>query len=309
MDGQVQRTVAISGASGLIGTALTTYLSGRGWNVRPMTRAVDPTSTSRSARGTGPIAWNPNKPLDPASLNGVDAVVHLAGAGVGDRRWTQEYKREIRESRVSGTHVIAEAIAGMEQPPQVFVSGSAIGYYGDTGDRTVDETSRQGTGFLADVVRDWEAAADPARAAGIRTVHPRTGLVASHKGGAWQRMLPLFKAGIGGRLGNGRQYWSVISLRDEVAALDFLIESQLSGPVNIVIPDVPTNREVTAAMGKALGRPTALPVPAFALKTVLGEFSVEVLGSTRVRPTVLLEAGFTWQDRTVDAVVASAIRE
>lgn len=311
MTPQPVKTVAISGASGLIGTALSRHLSGQGWQVRPMVRSVGAQSSVGAARpqGGGSIPWDPYGTLNPESLAGVDVVVHLAGAGVGDHRWTASYKDEIRNSRVAGTRTIARAIAGMDEPCSVFVSGSAIGFYGDTGSRVVDESSPQGEGFLADVVRDWESAADPAREAGVRTVHPRTGLVASREGGAWQRMLPLFKAGVGGRLGSGDQFWSVISLRDEVAALQFLIESDLSGPVNLVIPEAPTNREVTEAMGKALRRPVALPVPAFALKAVLGEFSVEVLGSTRVRPSVLLDAGFSWQDGSVSAVVASAIRE
>jgi len=186
------------------------------------------------------------------------------------------------------------------------VSASAIGFYGETGDREVDESAPQGTGFLADVVREWEAAADPARSAGIRVVHPRSGLVVSSRGGAWARMFPLFRAGVGGRLGNGRQYWSWISLRDEVAALRFLIDQPLAGPVNLTGPQPVTNAEVTDAMGAVLHRPTVLPAPAFALRAYLGEFSSEVLGSQRVRPGRLLDAGFTWQDPTiVDAIRAA----
>ncbi len=290
--------VAITGASGLIGAALTASLRGDGVEVRRLVR--------RQPRDSGEIQWQPGTELDPGRLEGVTAVVHLAGAGVGDHRWTTAYKREIRESRVQGTDTIARAVAAMPTPPHVLVSASAIGFYGDTGDRAVDESDTAGSGFLAEVVRQWEAAAQPARAAGVRVVHPRTGLVCSSKGGTWARLLPLFRAGIGGRLGNGRQYWSWISLRDEVAALRYLMDGALEGPVNLTAPHPETNAAVTKAMGQVLHRPAALPVPAFALKLVLGEFSGEVLASTRVLPTRLSEAGFTWQDPAIDDAIRAA---
>jgi uncharacterized protein (TIGR01777 family) len=207
---------------------------------------------------------------------------------------------------VQGTTTIARAVAGMDDPVRVLVSASAIGFYGETGAEQVDESSPQGTGFLADVVREWEAAADPAREAGIRVAHPRTGLVVSGRGGAWKRLFPIFRAGLGGRLGSGNQYWSWISLRDEIAALRFLLEQQLSGPVNLTAPSPVTNTDVTAAMGEVLGRPTALPVPAFALRTVLGEFSSEVLGSLRVFPQRLLDASFAWQDPSIEDAIRAA---
>jgi uncharacterized protein (TIGR01777 family) len=207
---------------------------------------------------------------------------------------------------VLGTTTIARAVAAMDDPVSVLVSASAIGYYGDTGAQQVDETAPQGTGFLADVVREWEAAADPAREAGIRVAHPRTGLVVSSRGGAWKRLFPIFRAGLGGRLGSGRQYWSWISMRDEVAALRFLIDQPLEGAVNLTAPNAVTNAEVTAAMAEVLRRPAVLPVPAFALRTYLGGFSSEVLGSLRVYPQRLVDAGFTWQDPTIaDAVTAA----
>jgi uncharacterized protein (TIGR01777 family) len=290
--------VALTGASGLIGSALSADLRQDGIEVRHLVR--------RPPSGPHEIAWNPGTPLDPAALNGVTAVVHLAGAGVGDRRWTDAYKRTIRESRVQGTTTIARAVAGMDDPVRVLVSASAIGFYGETGAEQVDESSPQGTGFLADVVREWEAAADPAREAGIRVAHPRTGLVVSGRGGAWKRLFPIFRAGLGGRLGSGNQYWSWISLRDEIAALRFLLEQQLSGPVNLTAPSPVTNTDVTAAMGEVLGRPTALPVPAFALRTVLGEFSSEVLGSLRVFPQRLLDASFAWQDPSIEDAIRAA---
>jgi uncharacterized protein (TIGR01777 family) len=244
--------------------------------------------------------------VDLRALEGIDAVVHLAGAGVGDHRWTEAYKAEIRDSRVRGTDTIARAMAGLERRPTVLVSGSAIGFYGDTGDRAVDESTPAGSGFLADVVVAWEAAADPAREAGIRVVHPRTGLVVAGRGGAWGRLWPIFKLGGGGRLGSGRQWWSFISLRDDVAALTFLLD-HLAGPVNLTAPTPATNAEVTTAMGRLLKRPTLLPVPAKALELALGEFSSEVLGSARVLPNRLLEAGFVFQDPTIEQALAAAL--
>lgn len=284
-------TVAVTGASGLIGSALVTALRSEGHRVKTLVRRppLDPDE----------VQWQPGRPLDPAALEGVGAVVHLAGAGVGDRRWTTKYKRLILQSRVDGTDTIARAMAAMPQPPAVLVSASAIGFYGDTGDRAVDESAPQGEGFLADVVAQWEAAADPARQAGIRVVHPRTGLVVSSRGGAWARLFPFFKAGIGGRLGSGRQYWSWISLRDEIAALQHLLVTDLAGPVNLTAPEPVTNAAVTVAMGEALRRPAVLPVPALALRIYSGEFSSDVLGSLRVLPARLEESGFHWRDRNV----------
>lgn len=291
--------VAVTGASGLIGGALVPHLRRQGHDVLRLVRGV--------ATAPDEVSWDPQVGfVDLPALSGVDAVVHLAGAGVGDHRWTDEYKAVIRESRVRGTDTIARAVAALERQPAVLVSSSAIGFYGDTGDREVDETAPAGTGFLADVVVAWEAAADPARDAGIRVVHPRTGLVVSGRGGAWGRMWPIFRMGAGGRLGSGRQWWSFISLRDELAALTHLLE-HLDGPVNLTAPSPATNAEVTRAMGRALRRPTALPVPRKALEIALGEFSSEVLGSARVVPTRLLGSGFAFQDPTIDAAVAYAL--
>ena len=294
--------VAITGASGLIGSALVPHLRARGDEVLQLVR--------RPARAADEVSWDPAAgTVDLERLAGIDAVVHLAGAGVGDHRWTDAYKRTILDSRVDGTHTIVNAMTALDPRPRILVAGSAIGWYGDTGDRAVDETAPAGAGFLADVVRAWEAAADPARAAGIRVTHARTGLVVAKEGGAWGRLFPIFRLGLGGKLGSGRQYWSWISLRDEVAALTYLLDNDsMTGPVNLTGPAPATNAEVTAAMGKVLGRPTLFAVPSFALKTVLGEFSSEVLGSARVIPSVLDASGFTWQDPTVESAIRAAWR-
>ena len=293
--------IAVTGSSGLIGSALTRQLRSVGHEVVRVVR--------RPASGPDEVTWDPAAgTVDLAGLAGVNAVVHLAGAGVGDHRWTDEYKKQILASRVEGTRTIAIAMTQLDPCPSVLVSASAIGVYGDTGDRTVDETAPAGQGFLAGVVRAWEAAAEPARSAGIRVVHPRSGLVVADGGGAWQRMFPLFRLGLGGRLGPGSQYWSWISLRDEICALQFLVEQdRLTGPVNLTGPEPVTNAQVTKAMGRALGRPTILPVPSFALKAALGEFSTEVLGSARVIPAVLTSAGFVFQDVTIDSAIRSAM--
>lgn len=294
--------VAITGASGLIGSALVPHLRSRGDEVLRLVR--------RPASAADEVSWDPAAgTVDLQRLAGIDAVVHLAGAGVGDHRWTDTYKRTILDSRVDGTHTIVKAMTALDPRPKTLVAGSAIGWYGDTGDRAVDESAPAGDGFLADVVRAWEAAADPARAAGIRVTHARTGLVVAKEGGAWGKLFPIFRLGLGGKLGSGRQYWSWISLRDEIAALTFLLDNDsMTGPVNLTGPSPATNAQVTSAMGKVLGRPTLFAVPAFALKTVLGEFSSEVLGSARVLPSVLESAGFTWQDPTVESAIRAAWR-
>ncbi|MEU4732238.1 TIGR01777 family oxidoreductase [Streptomyces sp. NPDC023588] len=292
--------IAVTGSTGLIGSALVRSLRADGHEVVRFVR--------REPAAADEARWDPVRGyVDPAGLAGCGAVVGLAGAGVGAHRWTAAYKKEIRDSRVLGTAALARAAAALDEPPQVFVVGSAIGYYGDTGDRAVDETAPAGHGFLPSVCVEWEAAAAPAREAGIRTAFARSGLVVAREGGAWGRMFPLFRAGLGGRLGNGRQYWSYISLRDEIAALRHIIDTPgLTGPVNLTAPEPLTNRQITAAMSRVLRRPAVLPVPAVALRLVLGEFSSDVLGSQRARPARLLESGFVFRDPGIEQAIRAA---
>lgn len=284
--------IAVTGGSGLIGSALVRHLRLLDHEVLRLVR--------RPATGPDQVRWDPDRGfVDLVPLAGTQAIIHLAGAGVGDHRWTPAYKATIRDSRILGTRTISRAAALLDPKPAVLVSASAIGYYGNSGPIPLGEDSPKGSGFLSDVVAGWESAAQPARDAGIRVVHPRSGLVVSGVGGAWGRMWPIFRLGAGGRLGDGRQYWSYISLRDEVAALTFLLE-KLEGPVNLTSPNPATNDEVTKAMGNLLNRPTALGVPAKALKLTLGEFSSEILGSIRALPTRLMDAGFEFSDPTID---------
>ncbi|MFD5478148.1 TIGR01777 family oxidoreductase [Streptomyces hawaiiensis] len=295
--------IAVAGASGLIGGALARSLTADGHEVRRLVRG-----TPRTA---GEVRWDPEGGrVDAAGLAGCHAVVNLAGAGVGNRRWTQAYKQRIRDSRVKGTATLAEAVASLDAKdrPRVFVNGSAIGYYGETGERTVDESAPAGEGFLPSLCVEWEGATAPAQEAGVRTVCTRTGLVVSREGGAWGRLFPLFRAGAGGRMGDGRQYWSFVALHDEVAAIRHLIETDgLSGPFNVTAPHPVTNREMTAAMGRVLHRPTLFPVPATVLRTVLGEMAGDVLGSARVLPTRLLESGFRFAFPEIEGAIRAAL--
>ncbi|WP_262701485.1 MULTISPECIES: TIGR01777 family oxidoreductase [Streptomyces] len=293
--------IAVTGSSGLIGTALVRSLRGDGHQVVRLVR--------RPPRAEDEVGWDPRRErVDASGLMGCEAVVHLAGAGVGDRRWTDAYKKEIRDSRVLGTAAIAEAIASLDTPPRVLVSGSAVGFYGDTGERAVDESAPPGHGFLPDLCQDWEEAATAAQEAGVRTVFARTGLVVSAEGGAWGKLFPLFKLGLGGRMGSGRQYWSFIALRDHIAALRHVLDTpELSGPVNLTAPTPVTNREITAAMGRVLGRPTLFSVPAPALRIALGEMSGDVLGSVRAVPRRLLDSGFTFACPHVEEAIKAAL--
>ena len=275
--------IVIGGSSGLIGTELVDSLRKDGHEVLRLVRRK-PTASSE-------IFWNPAAgELDFAELSGCNVIINLAGAGVGDSRWTDKYKAMILSSRVDSTSLLAKAAA--EVKPEVFIAGSAIGWYGETGDRGVTESDRGGDDFLAGVCEQWEAAADLAPS--VRTVKIRTGVVLDPTGGALGKMLPLFKFGVGGKMGSGKQWWSWITLHDQIRSIQFLMDSDLAGPVNITAPNPATNSEFTAALARALHRPALLPVPGIALKVALGGFSSELLGSKKVLPEVLTNAGFVF---------------
>jgi uncharacterized protein (TIGR01777 family) len=279
----VAQRIAITGASGLIGSALVGHLKSEGHTVQRLVR--------RATVAPDEIRWDPKTGfVDIEALRGVDAVIHLAGVGVGDKRWTKRFKSEILNSRLLGTTAIANAVA--EVKPQVFISASAIGWYGDSGNRAVVESDSAGNDFLAAVCREWEGAAD--LAGDVRTVKLRTGLVLDPTGGALGRMLPLFRFGLGGKLGSGKQWWSWITLHDVVRAIVFTLEKNVSGPVNLTSPNPVTNQEFTSALARAMKRPALFPAPAIALKIALGGFSSEVLGSKKVMPNALTDAGFKW---------------
>ena len=295
--------IVVSGGSGLIGSALVPHLRAAGHEVIRLVR--------REPSAPDEVRWDPaGGRLDPADLAGVDAAVHLSGASVS-RRWTQASRRAIRASRVESTALLAETLATLSPRPKVLLSGSAIGFYGDTGDRMTGEDGPRGEGFLADVVGDWEAAAHPAMAAGIRVCRLRTGIVLARHGGALRLQLPIFKLGLGGRLGGGRQFTSWITLDDEIAAITFLLTAdEVSGPVNLVAPNPVTNREFTRALAAALHRPAVAAVPAIALKLALDGFAEEgLLIGQRLAPRVLTDAGFRFSHpdlpEALDAVLTS----
>lgn len=284
--------VGITGSSGFIGKSLTARLIADGHDVIPFLRgpgnAVN-TSTSET------VSWNPDAGrLDLTGLRGLDAVVHLAGQPIASRRWSEEQKERILSSRINGTQLLSEVLAGLKTPPDVMVSASAIGVYGNRGDTLLDETSSPGDDFLAEVCEQWEAATAPAKEAGIRVCHPRTGIVLAKHGGALAKMLIPFKFGLGGRIGNGRQWMSWISLQDEVSALCWLLTSDTHGPVNLTAPNPVTNSEFAKTLAQVLKRPAFLPTPKMALSALWGRELAEALlySSTRVKPSVLQEGGF-----------------
>lgn len=288
MPGEDRGPIVVSGSSGLVGTALVAALKQSGQSVVRLVR--------RPPGGAEEVRWDPGSDtLDPAVVSGASAVVHLAGAGIGDQRWTPQRRAEIRDSRIRSTELLARTMVSATVPPPVWVSGSAIGIYGDRGDEELDEQSDPGSGFLADVCRAWEDATAPAAGAGVRVVHLRTGVVLSRTGGALARQLPLFRLGLGGKLGDGRQWLSWIAIADEVGAiLHAIATSELSGPVNATAPAPARNADFTGALGAALHRWTVVPAPRSLLRLALGGQLTDeaLLASQRVHPSRLLDTGY-----------------
>ncbi|HVB93331.1 MAG TPA: TIGR01777 family oxidoreductase [Acidimicrobiales bacterium] len=294
--------VAITGSSGLIGTALTKSLLADGHSVVRMLR------NTKGSDGS-PLHWDPARgELDPKGLEGVDAVVHLAGAGILDKRWTDARKKELLDSRVLSTSLLADTLASMGSPPPAFLSGSAIGWYGERVNQVCTEISQPGEDFLAGLCSAWEAATEPAKTAGIRVVHLRTGLVQSTEGGMLAKTLPLYKLGLGGRLGSGGQWWSWISIADEIGAIRFLLEGEVGGPVNLTAPEPVTNLEYTRTLGAVLGRPTLIPTPMLGPRLLLGSEAAQTLvESQRVIPRVLEDAGYQFAYPTLDPALRALL--
>lgn len=290
--------VLITGSHGLIGSALVEALEADGDEVRRLPRSAN--------------QWDPEKGVvDDAVLDGVDAVVHLAGEGIGEHRWNDEHKRKVLDSRVKGTTALATAIARRPDQIRCFVSGSAIGYYGDGGDTPLTEDAPPGAGYLADVARQWEAAASPAEQAGVRTVRLRTGIVLAGHGGALKKMLPPFRVGAGGWMGDGRQWMSWISLADEVGAIRTCIDTELEGPVNSVAPNPATSKEFSKAIGRVLRRPVLVGVPPFAIRTMLGKQMADemLLAGQRVVPAKLESVGYRYKHPRLDEALAAALHK
>jgi uncharacterized protein (TIGR01777 family) len=295
--------VAVTGASGLIGSTLVDRLRATGHRVRRLVRTGQPL-------GASDVRWDPaSGEVDLAGLAGVQGVVHLAGAGVGDHRWTYRYRTQIRQSRIDGTRTIVRAMAALDPQPAVLISASAVGWYGNRGDELLTEASGPGRGFLAEVAQVWEEEALKLQESSIRVVTTRSGIVMSQHGGALGRLLPIIKLGFGGPLGSGHQWWSWISLPDEIRALEFLLTSDLSGPVNLTSPQPGRQSEVVKAIARAAHRPSAVPAPAFALRAILGSMANDmVLASQRVLPNKLDQAGFDFAHDDLDAVAAWVTR-
>ena len=292
--------VLVTGASGMIGSALVAQLERAGDDVARLTRG--------EPEEPGAFHWDPQRgEIDPRALDGVDAAVHLAGETVAGR-WTEDKKRRILESRVRGTRVVSEALAALDRRPAVLVCASGIGVYGDRGDEPISEESAQGEGFLADVVRAWEGAADPARAAGIRVVHTRFGIVQSAAGGALKTQLPIFKLGLGGRVGSGRQYVSWVSIDDVVSAISFaLARDDIAGPVNVTAPEPVRQAEYARVLARVLHRPALLPAPSLVVRAVLGEFAGVVLTGARVLPQRLIDSGYAFRHASLEPALRDVL--
>lgn len=293
--------IAIAGASGLVGSALVPRLEDEGFEV---TRLV------RDSPKVGEIEWHPNQDdMDPAKLNGFEAIINLAGENIAEGRWTDEKKRKIHDSRVHGTHLLSEAIARLAHKPRVFLCASATGIYGDRGDEILDEQSESGGGFLAGVCREWEKACDPAANAGVRVVNLRFGPIIAAKGGMLEKMLTPFKMGLGGKVGSGKQYISWVAIDDVVAAIKLALKDEsIRGPLNVVSPNPVTNEKFTKTMGEVLSRPTVMAMPAFAARLAFGEMADEMLlVSQRVVPKKLRDMGFTFQYPNLEPTLRDSI--
>jgi len=296
--------ILLSGASGFIGSALRRVLEQEGHEVSALSRSAPADSSA--------VQWDPDSgELVPVALEGWDAVVHLAGEGIGDRRWNEAHKRRVRDSRIKGTTLLSRTLAKLDRPPAVLLSASAIGYYGDRGDEALTENAPAGGGFLAGVVQAWEESTAPARDSGIRVVTMRSGLVLDGGGGVLKRQLIPFRLGMGGRLGAGRQYWSWITLEDEVRAMQHLLDADVSGAVNLTAPTPVTNAEFTAVLGRVLSRPAFLSVPPVALEVVLGkEMATEMLFfSQRVVPSKLEGSGFRFRHPELESALRAVLRK
>jgi uncharacterized protein (TIGR01777 family) len=296
--------IAVTGSSGLIGSAFAGAVRRDGDEVIRLVR--------REPGAADEIRWDPAAArggIDPTALAGIDAVLNLAGAPIAAGRWTPARKAELRASRIQATAGLVAAMTAMDRPPATLLSGSAIGWYSDTGGREVDESAPAGPGFLADLVKDWEAAAEPARGAGIRVVTLRTGIVLARRGGMLARLAPMFRLGLGARIGPGTQYISWIALTDHIRALRYLLGNPaIEGPVNVTAPNPVTNNDFTAALAKALGRPALLRAPASVLRAALGELSTDLLASARVIPRALVAAGFAFEHGHIADALAAELR-
>ena len=293
--------IAITGASGFIGSALTSFLEKDGHKILSVSRST-----------SGDVLWDPiSGQIEAEKLEGIDAVIHLAGENIASRRWTDKQKRRILDSRVEGTKLLTKSLVNLSNPPSVFLSGSAIGIYGNRGDEELDEDSSRGSGFLSDVVDQWEKSTEEAEAAGVRVTHLRTGLVQSPKDGMMKKTLPFFKLGLGGKLGSGSQFWSWISLEDEIRLISWLLTADLSGPVNLTAPNPVTNLEFTKSLGRAVSRPTIFPIPMIGPKLLLGgELASNLIEtSARVIPKRALEHGFEFRHSDLDASLPDILKK